>query len=78
MYTVAGVYPDCRWFQTQTLPTVEVYEAQYGYMREGRTDFVLARDEYPSFLTDTYEMVDEMTQMVGETEHTYYLFQKIK
>ncbi len=78
LYTVAGVYPDCRWFQTQTLPTVEVYEAQYGYMREGRTDFVLARDEYPSFLTDTYEMVDEMTQMVGETEHTYYLFQKIK
>ncbi len=76
LYTVAGIYPDCRWFQTQTLPTDMVYEAQYGYMRDGRTDFVLARDEYPSFLTDTYEQVDEMTQVMGETEHTYYLFQR--
>ncbi len=76
LYTVAGIYPDCRWFQTQTLPTDMVYEAQYGYMREGRTDFVLVRDEYPSFLTDIYDLVDEMTQVMGETEHTYYLFQK--
>lgn len=76
LYTVAGVYPDCRWFQTQTLPTDMVYEAQYGYMREGRTDFVLARDEYPSFLTDTYDLADEMIQVMGETEHTYYLFQR--
>ena len=76
LYTVAGVYPDCRWFQTQTLPTDMVYEAQYGYMREGRTDFVLVRDEYPSFLTDTYELVDERKQVMGETEHTYYLFQR--
>ena len=53
-----------------------VYEEQERYIREGQTDFVLARDGYPDVILERYDLVGEEKWSMGEQEFTYYLFEK--
>ncbi len=76
LYTVCDIVPTCRWFQTQTINMDLVYEEQESYVREGRTDFVLARDGYPDVIFEKYELAGEEKWSMGEQEFTYYLFEK--
>ena len=80
LYTLTGIVPSCRWFQTQTLDIPEKennpYYEQDRYIREGLTDFVLARDTYPEHIFDNYDLIDQADYSYSEYDFTYYLFRK--
>ena len=76
LYTVCDIVPTCRWFQTQTILLDYVMEEQEGYIREGKTDYVIARDTYPEVIFEQYELVNEQPWQMGELSFTYYLFRK--
>ncbi len=80
LYTITGIVPSCRWFQTQTLDIPEKennpYFEQERYIKEGLTDFVLARDTYPECIYDNYELIDQADYSYSGYDFTYYLFQK--
>ena len=78
LYTAADINPTCYWFQTQTLAIPDVFDEQHRYIREGKTGFVVCRDDYPDFITDHYEMIDQFHQVMGDTQHDYYLFRKVR
>lgn len=80
LYTLTGIVPSCRWFQTQTLDIPEKennpYYEQDRYVREGLTDFVLARDSYPENIFDNYELIDQAEYSYSGYDFKYYLFEK--
>ena len=76
LYTVCDIVPNCRWFQTQTLLIDDVVEEQERYIREGRTDYVIARDYYPEVIWDQYDLAAQAPWKQGELEFNYYLFRK--
>ena len=78
LYTAADIYPTCYWFQTQTLPDQRAYKEQEQYIAEGKTEFLVARDTYPDCTGDHYTLLDSFHQVMGETEHDYYLFRRIR
>lgn len=78
LYTTADIYPNCYWFQTQTLPGSEVTDAQYSYIAGGLTDYVVARDSIPDNISEHYELIDTFHQASGTGyEFDYYLFRLI-
>lgn len=76
LYTVCDIVPTCRWFQTQTLAIDDVLKEQERYIREGQTDFVIARDSYPDVIWEKYELAAEEPWYQDELAFTYYLFRK--
>lgn len=74
LYTVCDIVPTCRWFQTQTLAIDDVLNDQERYIREGRTTFVIARDDYPQVIFDKYELAAEAPWYHNDQEFIYYLF----
>lgn len=74
LYTVCDIVPTCRWFQTQTIHIDDVLRDQEQYIREGRTDYIIARDEYPEVIWDKYELAAQAPWYQGDMEFTYYLF----
>lgn len=77
LYTVCDIAPTCRWFQTQYIAKDEVSEEQERYVKEGLTDYVIAREFYPDCIWDQYELVGESTLNTPESNWTYYLFKNI-
>lgn len=77
LYTVCDIVPTCRWFQTQTIHLDDVLRDQEQYIREGRTDYIIARDEYPAVIWDKYELVAQAPWYQGDMEFTYYLFRRL-
>lgn len=75
LYTVCDIVPTCQWFQTQTIHMDEVYEEQKRYIKEGQTDYVIARDGYPEKINDRYELAAEATFEENGYNHNWYLFQ---
>lgn len=77
LYTVCDIVPTCRWFQTQTIQIIdEVLKEQEQYIREGRTSYVLARNEYPKVIWEQYELVAQAPWYQDGVEFTYYLFKR--
>ena len=80
LYTLTDIVPSCKWFQTQTLDIPEKennpYYEQDRYIREGITDFVLARDSYPDYIFDNYDLIDEAPYSYSGYDFNYYLFKK--
>lgn len=76
LYTVCDIVPTCRWFQTQTLHIDDVEIEQERYIREGMTDYVIARDAYPEVIWEKYELVTQELWYQGDMEFTYYLFRR--
>lgn len=74
LYTVCDIVPTCRWFQTQTIHIDDVLRDQEQYIREGRTDYIIAREEYPDVIWDKYELAAQALWYQGDIEFTYYLF----
>ena len=77
LYTVCDIVPTCRWFQTQTLAIDDVLTEQERYIREGQTDYVLARDYYPEVIWDKYELVCQAPWQQEGNEFTFYLFRRV-
>lgn len=76
LYTVADIMPTCKFFQTNGISFQEMFQEQHRYIEEGRTQFVLARDEYPESIFDKYELVDQEPYEWDGKEFTYYLFRR--
>lgn len=76
LYTVCDIVPTCRWFQTQTINSDVVLKEQEGYIKEGNTEYVLARDTYPAAIREQYELVAEEVFDDGNYISTYYLFRR--
>lgn len=74
LYTVCDIVPTCRWFQTQPIPLDDVLQDQEQYIREGRTDYIIARDEYPAVIWENYELAAQESWYQDGTEFIYYLF----
>ncbi|MCM1125239.1 MAG: hypothetical protein NC429_02075 [Lachnospiraceae bacterium] len=74
LYTVCDIVPTCRWFQTQTIHLDDVLKDQEQYIREGRTDYIIARNEYPDVIWDKYELAAQAPWHQGDLEFTFYLF----
>lgn len=77
LYTVCDIVPTCQWFQTQTINSDMVYQEQERYIREGQTEYVLARDNYPEVIWEKYELASEEVFDDGNYVSTYYLFRRI-
>ncbi|MDE6202377.1 MAG: hypothetical protein K2G19_02740, partial [Lachnospiraceae bacterium] len=76
LYTVCDIVPSCRWFQTQTLAIDDVLMEQERYIREGQTDYIIARDSYPDVIWEKYELAAQEPWYHEEMEFTYYLFRR--
>ena len=76
LYTVCDIVPTCRWFQTQTINSDMVDKEQERYIREGQTEYVLAKDSYPEAIWERYELVAEDVFDDGNYVSTYYLFHR--
>lgn len=76
LFTTADILPSQKWFQAVNIELPEMDEAQRQSILQGETDFVLVRDAYPDTILQQYRRVDEMMQVMGDTVHMYYLFQK--
>lgn len=76
LYTVADIMPTCRFFQTNGISFDEMFQEQERYVAEGLTQFVLARDTYPSVIENHYELVSQLPYEWDGMEFTYYLFRR--
>jgi len=78
LYTTCGITPTCRFFQTQTIKISDVGELQDDFIRNGRTDFVLARDTIPDNISDNYELIAEEKWEQSGSDTIFYLYQLIR
>lgn len=76
LYTVADIMPTCKYFQTNGIAFDEMYQEQYRYIEEGRTLYVLARDEYPEIITEKYDLISSQPYEWAGMEFTYFLFRR--
>lgn len=76
LYTVCDIVPTCQWFQTQTINSDMVDKEQERYIREGQTEYVLAKDSYPEAIWERYELVAEEAFDDGNYVSNYYLFHR--
>lgn len=76
LYTVADIMPTCKFFQTNGIAFDEMFKEQYRYVKEGKTLYVLARDEYPEIITEKYELISQQPYEWSGTEFTYFLFRR--
>ncbi|MCM1136907.1 MAG: hypothetical protein NC400_15205 [Clostridium sp.] len=76
LYTVADILPTCRFFQTNGIAFQEMFREQEQYVREGRTQFILARDDYPEFIFENYELAGQEPYEWENIEFTYFLFRR--
>lgn len=78
LYTVTGIVPTCRFFQTQTIRLDDVEIEQDKVVRSGQVDFIVAKDLEPAHVYEQYELVAR-TQFDNNNDgdpSTYYLYEK--
>ena len=76
LYTVCDIVPVCQWFQTQTVIMDTVLSEQERYIREGQTDYVIARDSCPDVIWEQYDLAAQELWDENDMTFTYYLFKK--
>ena len=77
LYTWADIMPNCRYFQSNAVRGFdEVKEEQLRYIKEGKIQFILARDYYPEEIWENYELVMEKIYDHFGNDLIYYLFKK--
>ena len=78
LYTVTGYVPQTRFFCTLNLRMPEMWEEIDGYLREGRTKFVVTPVQPPALLLENYEIVDSVSgfSQFEERPCDYYLLQR--
>ncbi len=76
LYTVTGIVPTCEYFQTNGINLETMFEEQKKYLKEGRTDYVLAVDFPTEFIDLNYELIQEFEYNEPEHEHKYLLYKR--
>ena len=76
LYTVTGIVPTCEYFQTNGINLETMFEEQKKYLKEGRTDYVLAAQYEPEFISEHYTLLDTYEYLEKEHEEVYFLYKK--
>ncbi len=76
LYTVTGIVPTCEYFQTNGINLEIMFEEQKKYLKEGRTEYVLAVDYPTEFIDLNYELIREYEYNEPEHEHKYLLYRR--
>ncbi|MDD6070470.1 MAG: glycosyltransferase family 39 protein [Clostridiales bacterium] len=76
LYTVADILPTCRYFQLSGIPGCDEAAEQEQYIKDAKTQFVLARDTYPEIILKNYDLVSQAPYYQDGLEFTYYLFKR--
>ncbi len=76
LYTITGIVPSCEYFQTNGIGLDKMFEEQKKYLKEGRTDFVLAVGYEPEFINLNYNLVDTFEYNEKGHEETYFLYRR--
>ncbi len=74
LYTVTGIVPTCEYFQTNGIGLPEMFEKQHGYIKEGKTTFILACEYIFDHIAVHYDQVAEASY----EGMTYYLYKKVR
>lgn len=76
LYTVTGIVPECRYYQTQTIHLDDIEEVQKSFIKSDECDFVLTRDVELDHSRDMFDLVAEREGILGGTPHVYYLYRR--
>ncbi len=76
LYTVTGIVPTCEYFQTNGIGLDTMFEEQKKYLKEGRTDYVLAVGYEPEHIYDNYELLSTYEYKETDHEKIYYLYSR--
>ncbi|WP_155839486.1 hypothetical protein [Butyrivibrio proteoclasticus] len=77
LYTVTNADPVCYYYQTQTLNMDEVLEVQYGFIREGKVDFVVSCEQLDPADVEGYELVLHDNIDIYRFSKEYYLYERV-
>ncbi len=77
LYTVTGIIPTCKFFQTNAIRLQEMDEEQAACIANGTTQFIVLRDQFPQNIYDHYELVAQAPYQWGNYQFVYYLFKRI-
>ena len=73
-YIVSGIVPDCRYFCRLNIGLDEMTETQDGYVRDGKGDYIVTRDE--ELTAERYRCISEETFSFEGVDHLYRLYKK--
>ncbi len=76
LYTVTGIVPGCRYYQTQTIHLDDIEDVQKAFVKSDDCDFVLTRDDLLDHSHDLYDLIAKREGILGGTPHTYYLYRR--
>lgn len=76
LYTVTGIVPTCEYFQTNGIDLPEMFEEQKRYLKEGRTDYVVAADHEPEFIDINYNLISVYRYYETDHDQIYYLYKR--
>lgn len=77
LYTLTNIIPNCKYFQSNMVNGFdEVKEEQIRYIKEGRIQFVIAREEFPEEIWEKYDLVCEDEYDISGNVLRYYLFKQ--
>ena len=76
LYTVTGIVPECRYYQTQTIHLDDIEDVQKEFIKSDICDFVLTRDVGLDHSHDMYDLIAEREGILGGTPHVYYLYRR--
>ncbi len=76
LYTITGIVPSCEYFQTNGIGLDKMFEEQEKYIKEGRTDYVLAIEREPEFINLCYDLVSVYHYNETGHEEVYYLYRR--
>jgi hypothetical protein len=76
LYTVTGIVPSCEYFQTNGINLSTMFEEQKKYLKEGRTDYVLAVGYEPEFIYQNYSLIKTFHYKDAYHDVDYYLYKK--
>ena len=76
LYTVTGIVPTCEYFQTNGINLETMFEEQKKYLKEGRTDYVLAAQYEPEFIDEHYTLLETYEYLEKDHEEVFFLYKK--
>lgn len=73
-YTVCGIVPNCKYFCTCNIKLKAMHKVQSSYIKEGKEDFVIMRDNKLHSLR--YRCVSKAVGYYEDKKFVYYLYEK--
>ena len=76
LYTLTGIVPTCEYFQTNGIGLPIMFEEQKKYLKEARTEYVLAVEFEPEGIYENYSLIKTFDYNETGYETQYYLYKR--